>query len=78
MQLRPVEASRTELRITQLGWGTGAVWDRAYAHMQVGWQMAATMLEQRFERGPMDWEAQRQMWQDARRQAAQHSDPGAS
>ncbi|HEX5461777.1 MAG TPA: SRPBCC domain-containing protein [Steroidobacteraceae bacterium] len=78
VQLRPQGASRTEVRVTQLGWGTGPVWDRAYAHMQIGWEMAVTMLEQRFERGPIDWEAQRRMWQEARRQAAQPSDPGAS
>lgn len=78
VQLRPQEGGRTEVRVTQLGWGTGPIWDRAYTHMQTGWEMAVTMLEQRLERGPIDWEAQRRMWQDARRQVAQHSHPGKS
>lgn len=68
VQLRPASADRTEVRIAHLGWGTGPVWDRAFSHMQVGWEMVATLLKQRFEHGPMDWEAQRAKWQEARRE----------
>src|SRR6185312_2551105 len=67
VQLRPVETDRTEVRITQLGWGAGPLWDSAYSHMQHGWQMAAAQLWQRFERGPLDWGAPCGMWQEPRR-----------
>lgn len=68
VQLRPAGAGRTALRMTQLGWGTGEIWDRAYSHMQAGWQMVAKQLEQRFEHGPIDWVAQRQMWEERRQE----------
>src|SRR6185312_9830512 len=51
VQFRPAGAERTEVSITQLGWGTGENWDRAYGHMPAGWQMVAQQLEQRFESG---------------------------
>jgi uncharacterized protein YndB with AHSA1/START domain len=69
VQLRPAGADRTEVSITQLGWGTGENWDRAYDHMPAGWQMVAKQLEQRFESGPIDWEAQRQLWEERRRES---------
>ena len=65
VQMHPAGIERTEVRITQLGWGAGPVWNRAYSHMQLFWQMAAARLWQRFERGPLDWGGLRQMWQDA-------------
>lgn len=69
VQMRPAGADRTEVTITQLGWGEGAEWDRAYQHMEKGWQMAAILLQQRFESGPIDWPAQQQMWKEARARA---------
>ena len=66
VQLRSAGPHRTEVRITQLGWGTLPLRDRAFTHMLAGWQMVATQLEQRFESGPLDWEAVRRMWQERR------------
>lgn len=62
VQMRPTSANRTEVTITQLGWGMGPEWDRAYNHMENGWKMVAAQIEQRFEHGPIDWEAQAMMW----------------
>lgn len=70
VQMRPAGAGRTAVTISQLGWGHTPEWDRAYAHMEKGWQMAAAMLQQRFDRGPIDWAAQRMMWQSARAETA--------
>ena len=70
VQMRPAGTNRTAVSITQLGWGEGAEWDRAYHHMGKGWEMAAAMLQQRFEQGPIDWAAQEMMWKQARAQAA--------
>jgi hypothetical protein len=66
VQLRSAGPHRTEVRITQLGWGTLPLRDRAFTHMLAGWQMVPTQLEQRFESGPLDWEAVRRMWQERR------------
>jgi uncharacterized protein YndB with AHSA1/START domain len=69
VELHPAGVGRTRVTITQWGWGTGPVWDEAYRHMQLGWETAARQLEQRFERGPIDWSSILMMWQDARRQS---------
>jgi uncharacterized protein YndB with AHSA1/START domain len=67
VQMHPAGADRTDVAITQLGWGSGPVWNRAYVHMQRGWEMAAAQLKQRFEHGPIDWPAQHMMWKERAR-----------
>ncbi len=64
VQLSPIGASQTRVRVTHLGWGQGAEWDRAYAHMERGWTELTQRLAARFEKGPMDWQAQQMMWKE--------------
>ena len=62
--MRAVAPDRTRVTISHLGWGDGAVWDRAYAHMQRGWADLAQRFEQRFTSGPIDWQSQAMLWQE--------------
>ena len=64
VQLSPIDASRTRVRVTHLGWGQGVDWDRAYAHMERGWTELTQRLALRFEKGPMDWATQQMMWKE--------------
>jgi uncharacterized protein YndB with AHSA1/START domain len=71
VELHPVAQERTQLTITQLGWGSGPEWDRAYTHMEAGWNMATTLLNQRIAQGAIDWDRQYMMWKQ--REAAANS-----
>jgi uncharacterized protein YndB with AHSA1/START domain len=58
VELAPEAAGRTRLRFTQLGWGEGADWDRAYEYFDHAWGgVVLPRLKQRFEKGPIDWTA---------------------
>jgi uncharacterized protein YndB with AHSA1/START domain len=50
--------ARTRLRFTQLGWGSGPDWDRAYDYFDRAWgAVVLPRLLWRFEHGPIDWKA---------------------
>ena len=51
-------ASATRVRFTQLGWGDGADWDKAFDYFDQAWgAVALPRLVHRFEKGPIDWKA---------------------
>jgi hypothetical protein len=62
--MHPIDAYRTHVTITHLGWKTGAEWDQAYAHFQRGWNELMSRLEKRFTDGPIDWSKQHMMYRE--------------
>jgi hypothetical protein len=55
-----IEAGRTRLTVTHLGWGEGAEWDRAVAYFEHAWkEVVLPRLQNRFTEGPVDWEDHR-------------------
>lgn len=65
VEMHPIDAYRTHVTITHLGWKTGAEWDQAYAHFQRGWSELMSRLEKRFTDGPIDWSKQHMMYQES-------------
>ena len=58
VELAPETPARTRLRFTQLGWGEGADWDKAYEYFDHAWgAVVLPRLKLRFEKGPLDWAA---------------------
>ena len=37
VEMSPVEAHKTHVTLTHLGWKNGPEWDRAYVHFERGW-----------------------------------------
>jgi uncharacterized protein YndB with AHSA1/START domain len=66
VEMRPIDAYRTHVTVTHLGWKNGPEWDRAYVHFQRGWSELLNRLEKRFTDGPIDWSKQRMMYQDSK------------
>jgi uncharacterized protein YndB with AHSA1/START domain len=66
VEMEPVDAGRTRVTVTHLGWKTGPQWDQAYVHFQSGWGDLMSRLEKRFTDGPIDWTAQPMMYQKAK------------
>ncbi len=65
VEMHPIDAHKTHVTITHLGWKKGADWDQAYAHFQRGWSELMGRLEKRFTDGPIDWSKQRMMYQES-------------
>jgi uncharacterized protein YndB with AHSA1/START domain len=65
VEMEPVDAYRTHVTITHLGWKIGPQWDQAYVHFQSGWRDLMARLEKRFTDGPIDWTRQPMMYQKA-------------
>jgi uncharacterized protein YndB with AHSA1/START domain len=58
VELEPETPARTRLRFTQMGWGEGADWDKAYEYFDHAWGgVVLPRLKLRFEKGPLDWAA---------------------
>ena len=68
VQMHPMNASKTHVTITHLGWKDGPEWDRAYAHFERGWSELMSRLAKRFTDGPIDWSAQPMMYQESKAQ----------
>jgi uncharacterized protein YndB with AHSA1/START domain len=66
VEMKAVDANRTHVTITHLGWKTGPQWDQAYVHFQSGWGELMARLEKRFTDGPIDWSKQPMMYQEAK------------
>jgi uncharacterized protein YndB with AHSA1/START domain len=66
VEMHPVDAYKTHVTITHLGWKDGPEWDRAYLHFQRGWSELMNRLEKRFTDGPIDWSKQTMMYQESR------------
>ncbi len=65
VEFHPEGANRTHVTITHLGWKQGAQWDQAYDHFVRGWGDLMKRLERRCTEGPIDWNKERMMYQDA-------------
>ena len=51
-----LDAGRTHLRFSQLGWGEGPDWDAAFQYFDRAWnQFVLPNLKYRFQKGPIDW-----------------------
>jgi uncharacterized protein YndB with AHSA1/START domain len=58
VELEPVDATRTRVRFSHIGWGAGPEWDRAYDYFDHAWNaVVLPRLKYRFEHGPIDWSA---------------------
>lgn len=58
LDFAPAGEHRTALRFTELGWGDGPDWDRAYDYFDHAWgAVVLPSLVHRFEKGPIDWNA---------------------
>jgi len=54
-EFEPIDASRTRIKLSMLGYGSGAGFDELYAHFAKGNAWTAQKLIERFEKGPIDW-----------------------
>jgi uncharacterized protein YndB with AHSA1/START domain len=52
----PLEGPRTLVRLTHLGFGKGADWDRVQEYFERAWALVLARLRELFESGPIDWE----------------------
>jgi uncharacterized protein YndB with AHSA1/START domain len=50
--LSPVE---THVKLSQLGWLEGALWDQSYAYFDRAWGVVMSRLRERFITGPINW-----------------------
>jgi uncharacterized protein YndB with AHSA1/START domain len=66
VQLHPEGAGQTRVTITHLGWKQGPQWDQAYVHFIRGWGDLMKRLQRRCTGGPIDWNKERMMYQDAK------------
>jgi uncharacterized protein YndB with AHSA1/START domain len=57
LQFDPAGAGATRVRAAQLGWGEGEEWDQCYVYFDRAWDVVLGRLQERFERGPVDWAA---------------------
>jgi uncharacterized protein YndB with AHSA1/START domain len=56
LELEAAGERSTRLRFTQLGWGDGPDWDKAYDYFDAAWRVQVLpFLVHRFARGPVDW-----------------------
>lgn len=56
LRLAPVDADRTAVALTQMGWGNGEMWDDAYDYFEHAWgEVVLANLTRRFDEGPIEW-----------------------
>jgi uncharacterized protein YndB with AHSA1/START domain len=56
-ELERVSAKRTRIRLSMLGYGEGQAFDELYGVFASGNAWTMSKLAERFEKGPMDWNA---------------------
>ena len=66
VEMRPLDAYRTQVTVTHLGWKEGTEWNQAFVHFQRGWSELMNRLEKRFTDGPIDWSKQHMMYQESK------------
>jgi uncharacterized protein YndB with AHSA1/START domain len=66
VEMRPEGPDRTHVSVTHLGWKEGPEWDAAFGHFTRGWGDLMKRLERRFTDGPINWNKERMMYQEAR------------
>lgn len=57
IEMRPLGPREVRVRVSQVGYKTGPGYDAIYAHFQRGNPWSLQKLQERFTRGPVDWEA---------------------
>ena len=54
-ELEPIGKRRTRVKLSMLGYGSGAAFDELYAFFAKGNAWTVQKLAERFEKGPIDW-----------------------
>jgi hypothetical protein len=54
-EIEPIDAKRTRIRLSMLGYGEGRGFDELYRHFAKGNAWTMKKLSERFEKGPTDW-----------------------
>lgn len=57
VQLAPSAKGRVRVKLSHLGWKSGAQWDAAFQYFSRAWGFVMSNLERRFSHGPIDWDA---------------------
>jgi uncharacterized protein YndB with AHSA1/START domain len=58
LEFEPAGEKQTKLRFSEIGWGNGSEWDRAYEYFDHAWgSVVLPRLVHRFAHGPIDWNA---------------------
>jgi uncharacterized protein YndB with AHSA1/START domain len=55
VRLEEAGPGKTRVRFSQIGWGEGPDWDKAFAYFESAWDVVLGRLKVRFESGPIDW-----------------------
>lgn len=55
IRFEPVDETHTRVRLHHVGWGDGGQWDQAYVYFDRVWGRVLGQLQQRWDKGPMDW-----------------------
>jgi len=57
LEFAAVDATRSRLRFSHSGWGSGPEWDAAYAYFEKAWaEFVLPSLVYRFTHGPVNWD----------------------
>jgi len=51
-----IDSKSTRVKLTQTGWKEGEEWDKAYDYLAGGNKQLLEILQQRLEKGPIDWD----------------------
>jgi uncharacterized protein YndB with AHSA1/START domain len=55
IELEPVDATQTRVRVSMTGYGSGAGYDTLYGHFNQGNAATLKLLTRRVDEGPVDW-----------------------
>jgi uncharacterized protein YndB with AHSA1/START domain len=56
VEFKPAGSNRTHVRFTEMGWGEGAQWDRAYDYFDQAWnRIVLPRFKYAMDVGPIDW-----------------------
>ena len=56
VRTEPVDETHTRVSLSQVGWGTGGEWDKAFDYFDRAWGFVLGNLQKRFAEGkPVDW-----------------------
>jgi uncharacterized protein YndB with AHSA1/START domain len=55
LDFEELSAHKTRVRFTNIGWGQGPAWDKAYDFFTQAWDIVMGSLKLRFDKGPIDW-----------------------
>lgn len=55
LEFEEAGAGRVRVRLSHVGWGKGAEWDRLFEYFDRAWSEVLGNFQKRFEEGPIDW-----------------------